>query len=196
MNNCPCGSGLAYDACCGPIIAGAPAATAEALMRSRYSAYVQRAYAHLGRTLSAEQRKDFDVVGQAVGHQDGSGLRGEHNLIHRRIPRTGRDLIRPRESGLRRESLAPIDDLTHRALVMGILNRTPDSFFDRGATYELEALLVRAEQLVDEGADILDVGGVKAGPGDEVSDTPAQASPSSSPSPHWRPPSRRRGAAC
>ncbi len=62
-------------------------------------------------------------------------------------------------------------DLTHRALVMGILNRTPDSFFDRGATYELEALLVRAEQLVDEGADILDVGGVKAGPGDEVSES-------------------------
>jgi dihydropteroate synthase len=62
-------------------------------------------------------------------------------------------------------------DLTHRALVMGILNRTPDSFFDRGATYELEALLARAEQLVDEGSDILDVGGVKAGPGDEVSES-------------------------
>jgi SEC-C motif-containing protein len=60
MNNCPCGSGLAYDACCGPIIAGAPAATAEALMRSRYSAYVKHAYAHLGSSLSAEQRKDFD----------------------------------------------------------------------------------------------------------------------------------------
>ena len=62
-------------------------------------------------------------------------------------------------------------DLTHRALVMGILNRTPDSFFDRGETYELDALLRRAEQLVAEGADILDVGGVKAGPGDEVTDS-------------------------
>ncbi|HTB63955.1 MAG TPA: YchJ family protein [Opitutales bacterium] len=61
MNNCPCGSGLAYDACCGPIIAGSPAATAEALMRSRYSAYVQHAYAHLGSTLSAEQRKDYSA---------------------------------------------------------------------------------------------------------------------------------------
>ncbi len=59
-------------------------------------------------------------------------------------------------------------DLTHRALVMGILNRTPDSFYDRGATYELDALYARAEQLVAEGADILDVGGVKAGPGPEV----------------------------
>lgn len=53
---------------------------------------------------------------------------------------------------------------------MGVLNRTPDSFFDKGATFELDALLGRAEQLVAEGADILDVGGVKAGPGPEVSE--------------------------
>jgi dihydropteroate synthase len=61
-------------------------------------------------------------------------------------------------------------DLTHRALVMGILNRTPDSFYDRGLTFELDAFWRRAEQLVAEGADILDVGGVKAGPGPEVSE--------------------------
>ena len=59
-------------------------------------------------------------------------------------------------------------DIRHRALVMGILNRTPDSFYDKGATYALDDLLVRAERLVDEGADLLDVGGVKAGPGPEV----------------------------
>ncbi|MGI8796182.1 MAG: dihydropteroate synthase [Acidimicrobiia bacterium] len=59
-------------------------------------------------------------------------------------------------------------DLTTRTLVMGILNRTPDSFYDQGATYELGALVRRAETLVAEGADILDVGGVKAGPGPEV----------------------------
>ena len=56
-------------------------------------------------------------------------------------------------------------DLTHRALVMGILNRTPDSFYDKGATFELDKLYGRAEQLVADGADILDIGGVKAGPG-------------------------------
>jgi dihydropteroate synthase len=61
-------------------------------------------------------------------------------------------------------------DLTHRALVMGILNRTPDSFYDKGLTYELDALCRRAEQLVSEGADLLDVGGVKAGPGPEVTE--------------------------
>jgi SEC-C motif-containing protein len=36
---CPCGSGRAYDACCGPLHAGAAAPTAEALMRSRFSAF-------------------------------------------------------------------------------------------------------------------------------------------------------------
>jgi dihydropteroate synthase len=61
-------------------------------------------------------------------------------------------------------------DLATRSLVMGILNRTPDSFFDRGEFFALDATMRRAEQLVDEGADILDVGGVKAGPGPEVSE--------------------------
>jgi dihydropteroate synthase len=61
-----------------------------------------------------------------------------------------------------------VHDLTARTLVMGILNRTPDSFYDRGATFALDDLLRRAELLVRDGADLLDVGGVKAGPGPEV----------------------------
>ena len=59
-------------------------------------------------------------------------------------------------------------DVSTRALVMGILNRTPDSFYDQGAFWDLDAFYRRAEQLVAEGADFLDVGGVKAGPGPEV----------------------------
>jgi dihydropteroate synthase len=59
-------------------------------------------------------------------------------------------------------------DVRDRVVVMGILNRTPDSFYDRGATWSLDAFLRRAEQLVADGADLLDVGGVKAGPGPEV----------------------------
>ena len=59
-------------------------------------------------------------------------------------------------------------DIEHRPLVMGILNRTPDSFYDKGATYALDDLVRRAGLLVEEGADLLDVGGVKAGPGPEV----------------------------
>jgi dihydropteroate synthase len=61
-----------------------------------------------------------------------------------------------------------VHDLSDRTLVMGILNRTPDSFYDRGATYALGAFVHRAETLVEAGADILDVGGVKAGSGPEV----------------------------
>jgi len=61
-------------------------------------------------------------------------------------------------------------DLSTRALVMGICNRTPDSFYDRGATFDADALYRRAERLVAEGADIVDVGGVKAGPGPEVTE--------------------------
>ncbi|MGA2969544.1 MAG: dihydropteroate synthase [Acidimicrobiales bacterium] len=61
-------------------------------------------------------------------------------------------------------------DVTTRALVMGILNRTTDSFYEPAATYDLDALFARAEQLVRDGADLLDIGGVKAGPGDDVSE--------------------------
>ena len=61
-------------------------------------------------------------------------------------------------------------DVTTRALVMGILNRTRDSFFAPAATFDLDAFLTRAETLVNDGADLLDVGGVKAGPGDEVTE--------------------------
>lgn len=60
-------------------------------------------------------------------------------------------------------------EVTHRALVMGILNRTPDSFYDAGGYWDFDAFLAKADQLVADGADLLDVGGVKAGPGDEVS---------------------------
>ncbi len=62
-------------------------------------------------------------------------------------------------------------DLTSKALVMGILNRTPDSFYDRGSYWDLDTFYRRAEALVADGADLLDVGGVKAGPGPEVSET-------------------------
>ncbi len=61
-------------------------------------------------------------------------------------------------------------DVTTRALVMGVLNRTTDSFFSPAATFELDALYARAAALVDEGADVLDVGGVRAGPGPEVTE--------------------------
>ncbi len=59
--SCPCGSHLTFETCCAPILAGEPAPTAEALMRSRYTAYVRQDIAHLEHSLSAEQRADFNA---------------------------------------------------------------------------------------------------------------------------------------
>ena len=53
-------------------------------------------------------------------------------------------------------------------VVMAIVNRTPDSFYDRGATYAMGAALERVDRVVAEGADMVDVGGVKAAPGEDV----------------------------
>ena len=53
-------------------------------------------------------------------------------------------------------------------LVMAIVNRTRDSFYDQGATWEEDRALDRVRQVVAEGADLVDIGGVKAGPGELV----------------------------
>ncbi len=52
-----------------------------------------------------------------------------------------------------------------RPLIMAIVNRTPDSFYDRGANFADDAARAAAHRLIAEGADVIDVGGVKAGPG-------------------------------
>jgi dihydropteroate synthase len=61
-------------------------------------------------------------------------------------------------------------DFARRTAVMAILNRTPDSFYDRGATFGFEAALEAGQRALAEGADWLDVGGVKGGPGPPVSE--------------------------
>ncbi|KAA0022586.1 dihydropteroate synthase [Antrihabitans cavernicola] len=58
-----------------------------------------------------------------------------------------------------------------RALVMAIVNRTPDSFYDQGANFTDEAAMAAVHRAVREGADLVDIGGVKAGPGDDVDAT-------------------------
>ncbi len=60
MSECPCGSAKPLAACCGPYMDGAPAPTAEATMRSRYSAHVLGNASHLAATLSGDQRADYD----------------------------------------------------------------------------------------------------------------------------------------
>lgn len=57
-----------------------------------------------------------------------------------------------------------------RAAVMAIVNRTPDSFFDAGSTFAEAAAMDAVGRAVDEGADLVDIGGVKAGVGPEVTE--------------------------
>src|SRR5713226_1615102 len=52
-------------------------------------------------------------------------------------------------------------------LVMGVLNVTPDSFSDGGEFFSLDRAIAHAEQMIDEGADIIDVGGESTRPGSE-----------------------------
>jgi dihydropteroate synthase len=54
---------------------------------------------------------------------------------------------------------------TSRALVMGILNATPDSFSDGGQFAALDYAITHAEQMIRDGADILDIGGESSRPG-------------------------------
>src|SRR3712207_362718 len=89
------------------------------------------------------------------------GLRHEPLLLVR-----GSGLLTPphgataRGAGLLRLGSLSVPD--GALVVMAIVNRTPDSFFDRGATYELAAAVERVDRVVAEGADMVDVGGVKA----------------------------------
>jgi SEC-C motif-containing protein len=63
MPACPCGSGAAAAACCDPLLAGTPAATALALMRSRYTAYVRGAIDYLIETHDPSTRGSIDRAG-------------------------------------------------------------------------------------------------------------------------------------
>ncbi len=55
-----------------------------------------------------------------------------------------------------------------RLLLMAIVNRTPDSFFRPGDTWDEQTAMERVHQVVAEGADIVDIGGVPAAPGQDV----------------------------
>jgi dihydropteroate synthase len=63
-------------------------------------------------------------------------------------------------------------DFSRRVAVMGIVNRTPDSFHDRGRTFALDRALAAVRAAAAAGADLIDVGGVPFAPGPEV--TPAE----------------------
>src|SRR6478752_1788008 len=72
-------------------------------------------------------------------------------------PPTGRDLT------LRGRTFAP-----GQTALLAIINRTPDSFYDQGMFLDDDVALDAVDRAVAEGADAVDLGGVKAGPGPEV----------------------------
>ena len=59
-------------------------------------------------------------------------------------------------------------DLTHRGVIMGVINVTPDSFSDGGAFNDAEAAIAHSLRLAEEGAEILDIGGESTRPGSEA----------------------------
>jgi dihydropteroate synthase len=61
-------------------------------------------------------------------------------------------------------------DFDRRIAVMAIVNRTPDSFFDRGATFALDRAVASALAAAEAGADWVDIGGAKFAPGPEISE--------------------------
>ena len=71
---------------------------------------------------------------------------------------------RPESRGLRRTIGAREFDFARRTAVMAIVNRTPDSFFDRGATFALDAAVSAALDAAAAGADWVDIGGVPFSP--------------------------------
>ncbi|GAA4482781.1 YchJ family protein [Microbacterium panaciterrae] len=108
---CPCGSGDAYEACCGPILSGRPAPTAERLMRSRYTAFAVGDAAYLRRSWHPSTRPDaididpelrwlrLDIIGkEAGGPFDAAGV-VEFEAIHRDA--SGRGVLRERSRFVR-----------------------------------------------------------------------------------------------
>jgi dihydropteroate synthase len=59
-------------------------------------------------------------------------------------------------------------DFAREVAVMAVINRTPDSFYDRGATFALDAAVTAAHRAVADGADWVDIGGAKFAPGPAV----------------------------
>ncbi|WP_022868875.1 YchJ family protein [Schaalia vaccimaxillae] len=88
MTECPCGSELTLAQCCGPFLDGEPAPTAEALMRSRYSAFATGNEDHLFRSWHPRTRPAAPFVspvtqwlGLRIIKVDGGGPEDEHGLV-------------------------------------------------------------------------------------------------------------------
>ncbi|MBG6214583.1 dihydropteroate synthase [Cryobacterium sp. CAN_C3] len=77
-------------------------------------------------------------------------------------------IVLPQLDAPRRLIGGRIFDFDREVAVMAIINRTPDSFYDRGATFALDASVGAAHQAIADGADWIDIGGAKFAPGPAV----------------------------
>ena len=76
---------------------------------------------------------------------------------------------RPVDGGSMVRRIGPREfDFAREVAVMAIVNRTPDSFYDKGRTDALDAAVAAAHRAIDEGADWIDVGGAKFAPGPAI----------------------------
>ncbi|MBF0356059.1 MAG: YchJ family protein [Alphaproteobacteria bacterium] len=117
MTLCPCSSGRDFAACCGPILDGAQAPTAEALMRARYCAFTSGNMAFLDRTLAKESQDDYDreelletiqnakPQGLEVRHTEGGGENDSTGMVEfiARLKVHGEPLLHHEKAVFRKE---------------------------------------------------------------------------------------------
>ncbi|HNQ07702.1 MAG TPA: glucosyl-3-phosphoglycerate synthase [Tetrasphaera sp.] len=140
-------------------------------------------------------RSRFPVVGERPPIEPGAASRAPSVLAGseqpRDVPRSGVAALVRADAG-KDATLAPVNRVASAArsqgagtrlrlgrhtydadarLVMAIVNRTPDSFYDKGLTWTTDAAKDRVVQVVEQGADIVDIGGIKAAPGHEIDAT-------------------------
>jgi len=88
-----------------------------------------------------------------------------------KLPQLGEELLKLLQNLERKKFLLKLPggnlELGKRPVLMGILNLTPDSFFDGGEFLDPEKALARAEKMAEDGAEIIDVGGESSRPGAE-----------------------------
>jgi len=118
MSSCPCGSGREFESCCGPIVVGGAAPTAEALMRSRYTAFTMGLIDHIERTHAPEARADFNRAeaeswaresrwdGLEVRAREAGGEGDETGTVEfvARYRREGRPFVHHERASFRREA--------------------------------------------------------------------------------------------
>ena len=92
---------------------------------------------------------------------------GGHGPRARSFKRRHRRLVLEPKT-LTRQARDRLIEFPGRPLIMGVMNVTPDSFFDGGRYLDAEAAVAHAVQLVEEGADLLDIGAESTRPGAEV----------------------------